>query len=115
MTQGLDGPQTGNAADADPAHRHAVRVTQVAATEDPLGGQFEEPQHGGAVTDHSHGVSFDSNLTASAFPFLAKTHRRLLSQPCTKAVMIPVRIFDFGQFSHTSYRRNRGMLGSSAE
>ncbi|MGE6733818.1 hypothetical protein ACQKIP_23440, partial [Streptomyces sp. NPDC059900] len=34
------GPRTGEAADADPAHRHAVRLTSVAATTDPLGGQF---------------------------------------------------------------------------
>jgi hypothetical protein len=37
------GPQTGNAADADPAHRHAVRLRKVTLTEDPVGGQFDEP------------------------------------------------------------------------
>lgn len=30
------GPQTGDAADADPAHRHAVRLTEVTLTYDPL-------------------------------------------------------------------------------
>lgn len=30
------GPQTGNAADADPDHRHAVRLTEVTLTHDPL-------------------------------------------------------------------------------
>lgn len=32
------GPQTGNAADADPAHRHAVRMTDVQTSVDPLDG-----------------------------------------------------------------------------
>jgi hypothetical protein len=32
------GPRTGNPADADPAHRHAVRLTSVEETEDPLYG-----------------------------------------------------------------------------
>jgi hypothetical protein len=33
------GPRTGNPADADPAHRHAVRLTHVEASTDPLNGQ----------------------------------------------------------------------------
>lgn len=33
-------PQTGNEADADPAHRHAVRLTAVAPTIDPLDGSL---------------------------------------------------------------------------
>lgn len=33
-------PQTGNEADADPAHRHAVRLTAVAPTVDPLDGSL---------------------------------------------------------------------------
>ncbi|HXS04536.1 MAG TPA: putative baseplate assembly protein [Rhodanobacter sp.] len=32
------GPQTGNPADADPAHRHAVRLTDVQTSADPLDG-----------------------------------------------------------------------------
>ncbi len=32
------GPQTGNPADADPAHRHAVRITDVQTSVDPLDG-----------------------------------------------------------------------------
>ncbi|HEX6202097.1 MAG TPA: putative baseplate assembly protein [Thermoanaerobaculia bacterium] len=32
------GPETGAAADADPAHRHVVRLVEVAAAEDPLDG-----------------------------------------------------------------------------
>ena len=37
------GPRTGSAADADPVHRHAVRLLSVNATEDPIGGQFTDP------------------------------------------------------------------------
>ena len=37
------GPETGNAADADPAHRHAVRLRSVTPAEDPIGGRFDEP------------------------------------------------------------------------
>lgn len=33
------GPKTGNPSDADPGHRHAVRLTHVAAGVDPLNGQ----------------------------------------------------------------------------
>ena len=33
------GPKTGNPADADPEHRHAVRLTRVTPGEDPLNGQ----------------------------------------------------------------------------
>ncbi|TME11264.1 MAG: putative baseplate assembly protein [Chloroflexi bacterium] len=36
------GPQTGVAADADPTHRCAVRLTDVRLIQDPLGGQFQE-------------------------------------------------------------------------
>ena len=39
----LVGPETGNRADADPAHRHAVRLIDVAAATDPLGGAFADP------------------------------------------------------------------------
>lgn len=40
----LVGPETGEAADADPAHRHAVRLIEVEAGVDPLGGAFEDPE-----------------------------------------------------------------------
>jgi hypothetical protein len=36
----VKGPKTGNPADADPAHRHAVRLTAVRNTADPLTGQL---------------------------------------------------------------------------
>jgi hypothetical protein len=36
-------PTTGVPGDADPARRQAVRLTRVAAGEDPVGGQFDDP------------------------------------------------------------------------
>lgn len=43
------GPQTGQAADADPAHRHAVRLLKVTPGEDPIGGRFEDPPTNAAL------------------------------------------------------------------
>jgi hypothetical protein len=43
------GPHTGQAEDADPSHRHAVRLTRVAQSQDPLGGRFLDPPTDGAV------------------------------------------------------------------
>ncbi|MEP7339641.1 MAG: putative baseplate assembly protein [Acidobacteriota bacterium] len=37
------GPHTGEAEDADPSHRHAVRLTGVTLSKDPLGGRFLDP------------------------------------------------------------------------
>lgn len=45
----LVGPETGNPADADPTHRHAVRLVEVAVSTDPLGGAFEDPPTTAAV------------------------------------------------------------------
>ncbi len=36
-------PQTGKPADADPTHRHAVRLSAVTMSSDKLGGQFATP------------------------------------------------------------------------
>jgi len=43
------GPRTGRVEDADPAHRHAVRLTRVRTTEDPLGGRFLQPPNNAGV------------------------------------------------------------------
>jgi hypothetical protein len=42
--QEVRGPETGEAADADPAHRIAVRLKKVWLSSDPLGGRFDEPE-----------------------------------------------------------------------
>ncbi len=39
----VTGPLTGKDEDADPTRRHAVRLTNVTAGSDPLGGQFNDP------------------------------------------------------------------------
>ena len=43
------GPLTGESGDADPSHRHAVRLTKVAVSSDPLGGRFDTPPTDNAV------------------------------------------------------------------
>ncbi len=57
-------PPTGEDNDADPSHRHAVRLTEVASAKDPLGGRFLDPPEDGAVdvTEIEWGV-------ADALPF----------------------------------------------
>lgn len=58
------GPQSGKAADADPSHRHAVRLTRVRAREDALGGQFLDPPSGDPVP-----VTDIQWMAADALPF----------------------------------------------
>jgi hypothetical protein len=41
--QEVKGPDTGNEADADPAHRYAVRLSSVSYLSDPIGGEFDDP------------------------------------------------------------------------
>jgi Baseplate J-like protein len=43
------GPETGSTADADPAHRQAVRLTAVRPGTDEIGGRFEHPPTGDPV------------------------------------------------------------------
>ncbi|MEQ8651693.1 MAG: putative baseplate assembly protein [Kiloniellales bacterium] len=69
------GPLTGEAEDADPAHRHAVRLTEVEATSDPLTDQeitqiawHEEDALPfalclSAVTDADHGSTYLENVS----------------------------------------------------
>ncbi len=58
------GPRTGKAADADPAHRHAVRLVSAVATRDPIGGRFLDPPTAAPVDvtelswDHEDAVPF---------------------------------------------------------
>ena len=39
----VNGPDTGQPADANPAHRWAVRLTSVTHVQDPIGGKFDDP------------------------------------------------------------------------
>jgi len=43
------GPETGLPEDANPAHRHAVRLTDVVFAQDRLGGEFDNPPNGNSV------------------------------------------------------------------
>ncbi|HEU4388144.1 MAG TPA: putative baseplate assembly protein, partial [Blastocatellia bacterium] len=43
------GPLSGDPKNADPAHRHAVRLTEVNRLRDPLGGRFASPSNNDAV------------------------------------------------------------------
>jgi hypothetical protein len=60
----LAGPQTGAEADADPSHRHAVRLTRVTHAQDPLGGRFADPP-----TDAAADVTEIEWGSADALPF----------------------------------------------
>jgi baseplate J-like protein len=73
----VSGPRTGNRADADPAHRHAVRLTKLTPTEDPLNGQPIVEIEWGAedalpfplcisvLTDASHGCLYKDNISVA--------------------------------------------------
>lgn len=58
----VKGPLTGLEVDADPAHRHAVRITKVTALEDPIGNLFESLPDPAPVTR----IEWDE---ADALPF----------------------------------------------
>jgi hypothetical protein len=83
------GALTGEPEDADPTHRHAVRLTKVTPTEDPLGGRFPDPENGNddpvsiteiawdredalpfplcisAITDKEHGEAYKENVSVA--------------------------------------------------
>ena len=60
----LAGPRTGAEADADPSHRHAVRLMRVTHAQDPLGGRFLDPP-----TDAATDVTEIEWGSADALPF----------------------------------------------
>lgn len=64
------GPDNGRAADADPTHRHAVRLTAVTVEDDPLGGRFLEPPSDDPVTVTR--IGWDA-ADALPFPLCLKT------------------------------------------
>lgn len=71
------GPKTGEEADADPTHRHAVRLTEVMPSEDPLNGtpivemEWSEedalpfPLCISATTDAEHGCQYHENISVA--------------------------------------------------
>jgi hypothetical protein len=80
------GPQTGSAADADPLHRHAVRLTKVTRTEDPLNSrpliEIEWSQEDAlpfplcisALTDTAHGCHYNENVSVARGNVLLVDH-----------------------------------------
>jgi hypothetical protein len=64
------GPEHGEPDDADPARRHAVRLTRATPVSDPLGGQFEQPPNANAVDVTDIEWSSDDALP---FPFCIST------------------------------------------
>ncbi|CAN92257.1 hypothetical protein sce2098 [Sorangium cellulosum So ce56] len=64
MFEEVVGPRTGQPADADPAHRHAVRLTRVEKGSDPLGGRFLD-----SPSDAALDVTIIAWDVADALPF----------------------------------------------
>jgi hypothetical protein len=70
------GPRTGQAADADPAKRVAVRLTDVASASDPSGGRFDDPPTNAAVPvteiawDEEDALPFPLCVSVEEFPGL---------------------------------------------
>lgn len=87
------GPRTGDSADADPAHRHAVRLTRVAATTDPLDGTpivevewsaadaLPFPLCLSAISDAEHGCVYHENLSIAHGNVVLVDHGRRLDEP----------------------------------
>jgi Baseplate J-like protein len=73
-------PQTGEAADADPARRHAVRLTSVTASQDLSGGQFLEPQTSAPVDVTE--IEWDA---ADALPFAVCVSAKAAAGPVSVA------------------------------
>lgn len=62
--QEVIGPRSGLAADANPARRHAVRLTKVASRVDPLAGRLENP-----ANDAAQNITEIAWKSADALPF----------------------------------------------
>jgi len=89
------GPHTGNAADADPARRHAVRLTRVTPTEDTL---YDPPVQVvevewaaedalpftlciSAITDAANGCAYVENISVARGNVILVDHGRTLDPP----------------------------------
>lgn len=85
-------PITGYRADADPARRHAIRLTRVTAMTDPLGGQFVDPPSNQpvAVTEiewtDEDALPFILDLTVVAVPPADRDESGAARQPASVAL-----------------------------
>jgi hypothetical protein len=97
------GPNTGQRSDADPTHRHAVRLTKVTPKEDPLGGRFlDSPNNDpvniteiewhtddalpfplciSAIADREHGEDYQKNVSIALGNIALADHGRTLKHP----------------------------------
>jgi hypothetical protein len=95
------GPGTGQAADADPAHRHAVRLTSVKESLDPLNGQplveiewpFEDALPFAlclsATTDADHGCIYHEDISIAYGNVVLVDHGYTI-EPCEDLGAVPV-------------------------
>jgi hypothetical protein len=95
------GPQTGEAADADPSHRHAVRLTKVTPGIDPLNGQpVVEIEWGeedalpfalciSSTTDAEHGCRYVAPVSVARGNVILVDHG-LTIEPCEALGDVPV-------------------------
>jgi predicted phage baseplate assembly protein len=95
------GPQTGVAADADPSHRHAVRLTKVTPGVDPLNGQpVVEIEWGdedalpfalciSSTTDAGHGCRYVAPVSVARGNVILVDHG-LTIEPCEELGDVPV-------------------------
>jgi len=94
-------PKTGQVADADPLHRHAVRLTKVKTGLDPLNGQpiveiewsFEDalpfPLCLSATTDAEHGCIYHDNISIAYGNVILVDHGCTI-EPCEDLGTVPV-------------------------
>ncbi len=104
----VGGPHSGLPADADPAHRQAVRLTRVTPTSDPLGGQFLNPPNNSplAVTEiewhvedalafslclsSRSGTAFFTDLSLARGNILLADHGRTIQDELLDPDMVPM-------------------------
>ncbi len=87
------GPRTGDSADADPAHRHAVRLTKVEPTVDPLDDTpvveiewsaedaLPFPLCLSAVTDAEHGCAYREDISVAHGNVVLVDHGKMIDAP----------------------------------
>lgn len=105
------GPNTGQPADADRSHRHAVHLTAVQLSQDPVGGIFLSPPVNApaavteiawdaedalpfplclsAVTDTAHGEVFLAEVSAALGNIALADHGRTLRDEATSPALVP--------------------------
>ncbi len=87
------GPLTGRIEDADPEHRHAVRLSRVSAAEDPLGGELFDRDEDGIGTLSSTGATVTGTGTVftaqlgAGYPLTAAGETRIITAVTSDALL----------------------------